>query len=234
MRLGSKRYILATKSKRKKLSSFFTFFIILMLVTGMLIYALTVMRPAFSSLAQNRAKELASRIINEAISDKIASERTEYSDIVEFERDNDNNISAVKSNLSGISKLKSDLTLKILEKISSIDQSTLKVPLGSIMGNDIFVGCGPQIPFSIKPFGTAVCDIKTDFTDVGINQTKLDVTVTVKADLSVLMPTMQKVSTVTTTVPIVQTVIVGDVPGSFTHVDRDGLDYEDDVLQLAE
>ena len=115
MRLGSKRYILATKSKRKKLSSFFALFAILTLVTGTLIYALIVMRPAFSSLAQNRAKELASRIINEAISDKIASERTEYSDIVEFERDNDNNISAVKSNLSGISKLKSDLNLQILE-----------------------------------------------------------------------------------------------------------------------
>ena len=48
------------------------------------------------------------------------------------------------------------------------------------------------------------------------------------------MPAMNKKSTVETTVPIIQTVIVGDIPESYTNVDRDGYQFEDDVLQLAE
>ena len=84
------------------------------------------------------------------------------------------------------------------------------------------------------PYGTAETNIITDFSESGINQTKLDVSISVKADLSILIPTIRKKSTVETTVPILQTVIVGSVPNSYTHVDRDGYAFEDDVLQLAE
>ncbi len=197
-------------------------------------YALYVMRPAFAALAENRAKEIAISTINQTISQTFASYEMEYGDIVAFERDNDNKINVVKSNLAGISKLKSDLNLEIQKKIAETEQSALKIPLGSLTGNELLIGTGPSVSFRIKPYGNTVTDITTDFSEAGINQTKLDVTVKVTADLSVLMPTMQRKSTVETSVPIIQTVIVGTTPDSYTHVDRDGFSYEDDVLELAE
>ena len=206
-------------------------FILLFFCTA--VYVFSVMRPAFAALAENRAKELAARIINEVVVQQFAQE-TDYDDIVSFERSDDNKINAVKSNLAGVSKLKSDLSLDILQKISALNGQQLSVPLGSLMGSDLFAGFGPEIPFEIKPYGTVNTDIQTEFTEAGINQTKLDVTISVKADMSILMPTMRKKSTVETTVPVIQTVIVGDIPQSYTNVDRDGYAFEDDVLQLAE
>lgn len=233
MRLGTKRFLYPKKSEKNKLVRFFSSVTIIIIAMVTVIYFLNVIRPAFSTLAENQAKQIATFTINRTISQKLAEENIDYHDIVEFERDNENNINAVKSNLAGISKLKSDLNLEITEKIAEIDRSTLKIPLGSLLGSDIFAGFGPDIPFSVKPYGVAVCDIHTDFSESGINQTKLDVTVSVKANVSVLMPTIRKVSTVSTSMPIISTVIVGEIPESFTHVDRDGNDFENDVMDLA-
>ncbi len=233
MRLGTRRLLSPKKSEKNKLLKFFTAVTIIIVAMFSVSYLLNVIRPAFAALAENQAKQIAVFTINKTISQKLAEENTDYHDIVEFERDNENNINAVKSNLAGISKLKSDLNLEITEKIAEIDQSSLKVPLGSLLGSDIFAGFGPDISFRIKPYGVAVCDVHTDFIESGINQTKLDVTVNVKANVSVLMPTMRKVCTVSTSMPIISTVIVGEIPQSFTHVDRDGNDYENDVMDLA-
>lgn len=232
MRLGSKRRIFVRSYARKKAACCVVSAVCVLLLLCTAVYALSVMRPTFVSLAENRAKELALQAINESVS-QMLSQTYEYGDIVEIERTEDNKISAVKSKLVGVSKLKSDLSLNILQKITELDQNRLKIPLGSLMGSDIFAGCGPELSFQIKPYGSVAADIHTDFTEAGINQTKCDVTVSVKADMSILMPTVSKKSTVETTVPIVQTVIVGDIPESYTNVDRDGYPFEDDVLQLA-
>ena len=141
MRLGPKRYIFARKSAKRKAARWGALVCCVLFLLCSAVYALSVMRPAFAALAENRAKELAVRTINEAISQKFSQEM-KYSDIVEFERTDDNKINAVKSNLAGVNKLKSDLSLDILQKISALNQDQLKVPLGSLMGNDIFAGSG--------------------------------------------------------------------------------------------
>ncbi len=233
MRLGSKRYVFTRKTDRTRITRAIIFILLPLSLLSLFLYTVSVIRPAFASLAENRAKQIALRTINETVVELFSNEQTDYHDIVEFERNNDNSINAVKSNLANISKLKSELNLEILKKIDKKDSSELSVPLGSLMGNDLFAGLGPSISFKIKPYGSAVTDISTDFTDAGINQTKLDVTVKVKADFSVLMPTMRKKSSVETTVPIISTVIVGDVPENYTNIEREGLAYEDDVLEVV-
>lgn len=233
MRLGNKRYIFAKKTDCARITRAILFVLLPLSLLSLFLYTVSVIRPAFALLAENRAKQIALRTINETVVELFSNEQTDYHDIVEFERNDDNSINAVKSNLANISNLKSRLNLEILKKIAEKDSSELSVPLGSLMGNDLFAGLGPSISFRIKPYGSVITDITTDFTDAGINQTKLDVTVKVNADFSVLMPTMRKNSSVETTVPIISTVIVGDVPENYTNIEREGLAYEDDVLEVV-
>lgn len=232
MRLGAKRYISIRREKRKSAARWLIVLGVFAMTVGAVWYGVCVLRPAFCALAENRAKELAVVAIHEAIAEKFSQD--EYLDVVQLERDADNKVSAVRSDMARFSKLKSELNLEIQKSISSLDKSTLSVPLGSLTGSELFYGMGPDISFEIKPYGTILCDIATAFTEAGINQTMCDVAVSVKAELSVLMPTLQRKSVVETSVPVAQTIIVGDVPESFTHVDRDGKEFEDDVLQLAE
>lgn len=230
MRLGNRKLV----TYRRKTQKSFAPLILLFVLIATICYMLIVVRPTFMALAENKAKELAITVIHRVVSESLRQNAPDYGDIVVLERNDANSVTAVKSNLATIGTLKSDLNLSVMEAISSIDSTTLKIPLGSLLGSDLFAGTGPAVSFRVKPYGTAETDILTDFTEAGINQTMLDVTVAVKADLSILIPTIHKKSTVETTVPVLQTVIVGNVPESYTHVDRDGYDFEDDVLELAE
>ncbi|MBQ4086726.1 MAG: sporulation protein YunB [Clostridia bacterium] len=230
MRLGSRRFI----RNRRKASSLLAFFLILSASSAMLYYMFLVVRPTFVALAESKAKELAVVTVNRSVTEQIEKAPITYSDIVTPVLNEENSVTALSSNLVSISKLKSDLNLAIMNDIAGMDVATMHVPLGSLLGSDFFAGLGPKIPFHVMPFGTAETDICTDFTDAGINQTRLTVLVKVKADMSVLLPTVRKKSTVETTVPVLETVIVGAVPDSYTHVDRDGYEFEDDVLELAE
>ncbi len=234
MRLGKKRHIFCRQKSQETFFRSLSILFCVSFVIGCLWYFFMTIRPAFITFAENRAKELAVLTIHQTVSETIGTDSASHNEIVEFAYAADNRINAVKSNLAGISRLKSDLNLRIMNSISAMDSDTLKIPLGSLLGSELFSGLGPSVSFRIKPYGTAVTDIRTDFSEAGINQTKLDVTVDVTADLSVFMPTVRKKSRVETSVPIIQTVIVGDIPESYTHVDRDGYEFEDDVLELAE
>jgi len=187
-----------------------------------------------TALAKSRAKEIATTTVNRAVSEKLESENISVSDIVEFTYSNDGKITAASGNVARISKLKSDLALSVTEAIKSIPESELSVPLGSLSGVDILYGTGPKIPLTISPYGYAVADIKTRFSHEGINQTIFEVEASVTADVAVFMPTIRTSQKISATVPVISAIIVGDVPDSYTNVERHGEEYEDDVLELLE
>ena len=81
---------------------------------------------------------------------------------------------------------------------------------------------------------TCFFDISTKFSHEGINQTIFEVEAEVTADVSVFMPTIRTSEKVCAKVPVISAIIVGDVPQSYTNVDRHGEEYEDDVLELIE
>lgn len=233
MRLGPKRYIFKSTRARKCALRFVFLCAISVLIFSLFFYSISVIRPHFCVLAEAKAKEISAQVINEVIKENFL-DTISYDDIVSIERGEDGKITAVKSNLSFVSSMKSDLSLKIYDKLSEIDSSDLKIPLGSLSGLDILSGMGPFVSFDIKPYGMAETDILTDFSESGINQTKCSVLVSARASVSVLGLSVNKKSITDVSLPVIETVIVGDVPESFTHVDRDGYAFEDDVLQLKD
>ena len=232
MRLGARRYISIRRDKQKSAARWLAILCIFFVVAGILWYGVSVLRPSFCSLAENRAKQLAVLAINETVANHFS--KGEYQDLVKLTKNEENKITAVQSDMARLGKLKAELHLAVQKAISSINKSTLSVPLGSMLGNELFYGMGPDISFQVKPYGNVLCDVSTDFIDAGINQTMCSVTLSVKTEMGILMPFAKKKSVVETSVPVTQTILVGDVPESFTHVDRDGYEFEDDVLQLAE
>ena len=155
-------------------------------------------------------------------------------DIIILIKNDDGTISAAQSNLAGVNKLKALLIQKIQEDILNTSVTEITIPLGTLLADDIFAGLGPYIHIPLMPYGISTIDFESEFEDSGINQTRLTINLNIKTNIELLIPTAHTSSVVSTTVPVIQTIIVGDVPGSYTNVDREGEAYEDDVLQLAE
>lgn len=234
MRLGQRR-VFNTHERSKKRGKLLLFFVVVLLFVLLLFwYSFCVLRPVVINMAKAKAKEIGVLTINRVVSEKIKKEGVDFSDIVEYTYDDNGKISSLSSNVSQATVLKSDLAVEVTEAIRGISKSDVGITLGALSGLDILYGTGPIIPIEIRPYGYADADIKTRFHEEGINQTAFEIVAEVTADVSILMPTIRKSEKITTSVPIASAIVVGDVPGSYTNVDRDGYEYEDDVLQLKE
>lgn len=232
MRLGSRRYIFTKVRKRRALFLIVVFAVLCSCaVLGCSFFAL---RASVTKMAKSRANEIALLTVNKAISQKLSQENFSYSDFVRFTYSADGMVTSVENNLSNISRHNADLALHIGKAIQEISKEKLSIPLGTLSGVDILYGMGPDVPLEIKPYGNANAELKTRFYSAGINQTIFEVCAEVSADISVLMPTIRTGERIKTNVPVISTVIVGDVPDSYTNVERHGFEYEDDVLELLE
>ena len=78
----------------------------------------------------------------------------------------------------------------------------------------------------ILPVGSVHGEFHTDFQTAGINQTRHRVTLVLTAQVQLVVPTGAKKVEVSTQVAMAESIIVGDVPDTFTDVgdDMDMLD----------
>ena len=222
------------RKRKRKYRTFWAIVIVGVFMVVGVFYTLGSIIPNVRKLAVNRAKQIAVITINDYIAKKLREENLDYDSIVKFTYSDDGKIRAVSNNISTVNILKSELTQEVTKAIASIDTSQISLPLGTLSGIDFLYGMGPFLPVSIKPYGYADANIDTDFRASGINQTIFEVTAHVSANVSILMPMMKSGAKIETSIPVISTVIVGDVPGSYTNVERYGEEYEEDVLQLAE
>lgn len=236
MRLGEKKIIHIRKSRQSKRKISFC---IIMLVSVSLvlysgIYFLETVRPVIIRNAKAKAHRIAQSAINDAIIKLLGEGDISYSDVIELKRTEDGKVVAAESNLEGVNILKSKIITEIQNHISQLDTAEVSLPLGAFFGTDILAGVGPRISLEFMPDGTAEVDFTSKFEDSGINQTKLSIDLSVKTTVGLLVPGENTDVEVKTIIPVVRTIIVGDIPNSYTNVERNGEEFEDDVLELAE
>lgn len=180
------------------------------------------LRPVVEQLAASRVAYLAGEVINSAVNEQIAESGAGYDDLVLLEKDASGKVTALKTNMSAINRLKTDITALVLERINNMDTSELAIPLGNIIDGELFSGRGPEIPVLVVPVGTAEADFSTALVTAGINQTRHQMIVTVTADISVLLPGYETSTRVSSKVVVAETVIVGDVPEAYTYLEDTG------------
>lgn len=202
--------------------------IILVVLAGALILIDIKLRPLVTTMAVSRAKILAMNAINDAINEEISDQNIKYEDLVEPQRNDLGQITALQTNMVKINMLKSMITQRILEKIQDIKYSQLNIPLGNIINGDLFSGRGPKIPISLVPYGIVTATFKFNFVTAGINQTRHQILLVANVQISVIMPGGRGVSSeVESEVSIAETIIVGTVPESYTYIE----DPSDDTLE---
>ena len=156
-----------------------------------------------------------SDLINDAVAAQIAAENIEYDRIVYFEKDLNGKITALKTNIGEVNRIKTDTLNTINDEILDIDHSDLGIPLGSLFLPEVLSGKGPQIPVKILSIRNSDGYFESSFTHAGINQTLHQVHMFVLVDVAVLVLGRTMIFTVESDVVIAETIIVGDVPDTF-------------------
>ena len=172
-------------------------------------------RDVIRDLAETQVKNTTSDLTNDAIAKQIAEGIIQYDRIVYFEKDLDGRITALKTNMSEVNRLKTDILNLINDEILALDTSDIGIPLGSLFLPEFLSGKGPAIPVHILSIRNSDATFSSQFSHAGINQTLHQLVMEIQVDAAVLVLGETSSFSVSSQVVVAETVIVGDVPNTF-------------------
>lgn len=171
--------------------------------------------PIAQDLAITQVKNQTSDLINDAIAEQIASDNIQYDRIVYFEKDLQGRITALKTNMSEVNRLKTDILNIINDDILALDTHDIGIPLGSIFFPEAFSGKGPVLPVRVISISNSEGQFVSHFSEAGINQTLQQLTMEVSVDVTILILSDTVTFNVMSPVVVAETIIVGAVPETF-------------------
>jgi len=172
-------------------------------------------RYVISDLAKTSVLNTTSDLTNDAIARQIATGNIAYDRIVFFEKDLEGRITALKTNMNEVNRLKTDILNIINDEILALDSSDLGIPIGSLFLPEIFSGKGPAIPVHILSIRNSDANFVSSFSQAGINQTLHRLNMEVSIDVAVLVLGETSSYTMSSEVVVAETIIVGQVPQTY-------------------
>lgn len=198
-------------SKKYRFFIFFVLFILLFVFLSASVLAR--FKPVFEEKASHAATNKAIQIINDA-TDSVFSD-IDTKELVTISCEEGGKITSVSANTIEMNKLKTQLSKRIQDFTENAECSTVKIPVGSLTNFAVLQGIGYRIPVKISTDGYAKIDFDDKFENTGINQVRHKIYMTVSVKVSVISTVMTKSETVTTEVPVAETVISGTVPNYY-------------------
>ncbi len=170
-------------------------------------------------MAQIQAKHKTLGIINRVVNEYITEAGDMYNDMLVKEKSADGNIFAVNTDIGKISRLQSEISVRINDEINKNSEMKVKISLANIMGFGAITEKGIGISAEIKPVSGIFVKFEDSFTAAGINQTKFTVNLNIKAEIKVLITPLKTSQTVEHTIPVAQIILLGEVPQQYTQID---------------
>ena len=201
---------------RKRLK---TFGIILLLCFGVLVAGFFSLRSKYrlviGDLAQTSVKNATSDLANDSVAQQIENGNIQYDRIVYFEKDINGRITALKTNIGEVNRLKTDILNIINGRILALDAADIGIPIGSLFLPEFFSGKGPTIPVHILAIRNSDATFSSNFIQAGINQTLHQLVMEVNVEAAVLVLGETSTFQVSSQIVVAETVIVGEVPNTF-------------------
>lgn len=194
----------------------------LLTVIFTLLLALTVavvlhMKPVVVDLATARTSNAVNRIVVAAVNDAVDSGRIDYEQLVDFDKDAEGHVTALRSNMAAFNRLQASIADDILQRMAEVSSTDLAIPIGTLTGSPLLAGRGPCLRVRMQSVGTATARFDNQFSSAGINQTRHRIILDVDVHVSILLPGLTTYTKVSNEISVAETVIVGGVPETYTY-----------------
>ncbi len=207
------------RKKPKKIISFiYKAVVVIMLYT---IFALAIesyeqyLMPVIISMSKMHTKSLVNMSIDEVIGDIVEKNNITSKNFYNIERTNSGSITSVEVNtilINELCKIISSHSTKVLENHSDTVIYVPSSPFFEIVDTSII---NPKIPINLVPMNHVIVDYETSFTEAGINQTLFEIWIDFTVVVKIINPFQDPTIEVTRRIPLVSTLINGEVPLSY-------------------
>ena len=185
-------------------------------------------RPLLEEMTAVQAAYITNLAVNQAAEEVLSREDINYDDFISLNLLEDGTVSSMTSDIREMNKFKTELSKEIQQQLGEHCEREVSIPLGTLTGVDLLSGRGPRIKMKIELYGSVNANLKSSFEDAGINQTRHRIICDVNVGVSAIIPICSSYTEVDSSFTVSETVLLGDVPESFTHVDTSS-DFYDDI-----
>lgn len=182
----------------------------------------TMLDMAFAE-AYSTAVETLNRAVKQVTEDEV-----EYAELVDVKLDAEGHVTMLRADAMRMNELAAKTALTAETELNSAENQIVRIPLGAALGVKSMSGFGPKMSMQILPVGSVHASFDTEFESAGINQTRHRIFLTLRATVSLIIPTGSQLVEVESKIPIAESIIVGAVPDSFVDVND-----QKDILDLA-
>lgn len=178
---------------------------------------------AVMSIACSKAQIKGQQILARAAETEVAERGDEYQDLVYIHKDDSGKIVMIQPDIVKMNGLVARTALAVERDLASIEQETIKIPLGQVLGSRLLAGYGPPVKARVVPVGQVRVNLRDVFEAAGINQTRHYIYLDISAILNIAVPFSTENVKVAAQVPVTETIIVGEVPNTYLHLASKGV-----------
>ena len=222
-------YIKARQSKKRRTASF----VIMTVLLFVLLAAVELpLEKIMADTAGTQARIRAAFAVNDAVLNVLEDDKVQCGDFIKLTY-SENKVSSITTDPARVNSFKAK-TAQAVEKALSDENAQVCIPLGTLLKIRMLTGRGPEIKCRLRLCGEVETKLSATFISVGINQTRHRITCSVTAKVAVIMPGCTVYETVTTDYLVAETVIVGEIPGSYTNVNGDDSGIVGQIFDYAD
>ncbi len=174
------------------------------------------------------------REVNNVILEVLAESEISHDNIISVETGIDGKISCVKADMLSVNKLKNMLDTRIASLCECEDSFEAKIPVGNLVGAGLLYGKGFDISVKFRPIGEANTRMTGYLSESGINQTIYRIAFDININAAVVFPFRYNEIPIRIETVVSETVIVGDVPESYTYFKMEGDMSAEDIQGYIE
>jgi len=164
------------------------------------------------SSVQLQGTEILNRIVNEEV-----VSRVKYDDMVVIHKDNEGKIVLIQPNTVVLNRLIASTVQVLSHSMGEMKEDSVDIPIGQLSGLKILAAWGPTMSVKIIPSSEVHVDLEDRFEQAGINQTRHLISMNIATKMKVAVPYLSEEVDVGSTIPLAETIIVGDVPSSYVN-----------------
>ena len=178
------------------------------------------LRPVLEAAASSRATNLMTQAIDTAVDNCLQENGMNYSDFVTIETDSAGKVTSLTSNTAANSRFKRQVVEVVIRQLTALDSEDLGVPLGTLTDLALLSGAGPKVRVRVDSAGEVTADYANSFTSAGVNQTLHRVCLDIMATVRLFMPGEILPVSVSSSVCVAETVIVGETPDTYLNLEK--------------
>ncbi len=174
------------------------------------------LKSSILAIARSKAQIQAVERINRIVAEKVVNQ-IQYTDIVHVHKDEQGRVVLIQPNTIELNRLMSETMVEVTRAMNTMQENTINIPLGQLTGSRILAGYGPKIKVKTIPVSQINVNVLNNFEQAAINQSRHLIYFVIEGKIKVAVPFMDDEVKISTTIPLAETIIVGEVPKTYVN-----------------